>query len=190
MALLRYLLKGMSLYQEDNHQQLTTNPMIYTPSSDGSSPGVLLDQMDIAPTFIATPSLYSCVMYLQPHFCYYMLCHVSHAIKTFLPSQVSILTKMKSENVWCVNKEDLYYPKNKTCLLCAVSMSWISSIKHHVCHRHFPCQWVHCSNSTIFHNWGSSVQVWWTQCHPSPMLSRTEDLEIWVGTWGCCKFFG
>jgi enhancer of polycomb-like protein len=34
-ALLRYLLKGMSLYQEDDHQWLTTDPTIYTPSSDG-----------------------------------------------------------------------------------------------------------------------------------------------------------
>jgi hypothetical protein len=35
MALLRYLLKGMSLYQEDNHQLLTTDPTIYTLSLDG-----------------------------------------------------------------------------------------------------------------------------------------------------------
>jgi hypothetical protein len=35
IALLRYLLKGMSLYQEDDHQRLTTDPTIYTPSSDG-----------------------------------------------------------------------------------------------------------------------------------------------------------
>ena len=34
MASLRYLLKGMSLYQEDDHRWLTTDPTIYTLSSD------------------------------------------------------------------------------------------------------------------------------------------------------------
>ena len=48
---LRYLLKGMSLYQEDNHQQLTTNPTVYTPSSDGQLLGFLPYQTGIAPAF-------------------------------------------------------------------------------------------------------------------------------------------
>jgi enhancer of polycomb-like protein len=50
-ALLRYLLKGMSLYQEDDHQQLTTDPTIYTPSSDGCLFGFLPYRMGIAPAF-------------------------------------------------------------------------------------------------------------------------------------------
>ena len=41
----------MSLYQEDNHQRLTTDPMIYTPSSDGRLLGFLLYRTGIAPTF-------------------------------------------------------------------------------------------------------------------------------------------
>ena len=40
-TLLRYLLKRMSLYQKDDHQQLTTDPTIYTPSSDGRLFGFL-----------------------------------------------------------------------------------------------------------------------------------------------------
>jgi hypothetical protein len=31
IVLLRYLLKRMSLYEEDDHQRLTTDPTIYTP---------------------------------------------------------------------------------------------------------------------------------------------------------------
>ncbi|KAF8496389.1 hypothetical protein F5888DRAFT_1833868 [Russula emetica] len=50
-ALLRYLLKGMSLYQEDDHQQLTTDPTIYTPSSDGRLFGFLPYRTGIAPAF-------------------------------------------------------------------------------------------------------------------------------------------
>jgi enhancer of polycomb-like protein len=50
-ALLRYLLKGMSLYQEDDHQWLTTDPTIYTPSSDGHLFGFLPYRMGIAPVF-------------------------------------------------------------------------------------------------------------------------------------------
>ena len=62
MASLRYLLKGMPLYQEDDHQRLITDPMIYTPSSDGRLLGVLPYQMDIAPPFVATPLVFiSCI---------------------------------------------------------------------------------------------------------------------------------
>jgi enhancer of polycomb-like protein len=50
-ALLRYLLKGMSLYQEDDHQRLTTDPTIYTPSSDGRLFGFLPYRTGIAPAF-------------------------------------------------------------------------------------------------------------------------------------------
>ncbi|KAF8487810.1 hypothetical protein F5888DRAFT_1639717 [Russula emetica] len=50
-ALLRYLLKGMSLYQEDDHQRLTTDPTIYTPSSVGCPFGFLPYRMGIAPVF-------------------------------------------------------------------------------------------------------------------------------------------
>ena len=48
---LRYLLKGMLLYQEDVHQQLTTNPTVYTPSSDGQLLGFLPYQTGITPAF-------------------------------------------------------------------------------------------------------------------------------------------
>jgi enhancer of polycomb-like protein len=48
---LRYLLKGMSLYQEDDHQRLTTDPTIYTPSSDGRLLGFLPYRTGIAPAF-------------------------------------------------------------------------------------------------------------------------------------------
>jgi enhancer of polycomb-like protein len=51
-ALLRYLLKGMSLYQEDDHQRLTTDPTIYTPSSDGHLFGFLPYRTGIAPVFL------------------------------------------------------------------------------------------------------------------------------------------
>ena len=51
IALLRYLLKGMSLYQEDDHQRLTTDPTIYTPSSDGRLLGFLPYRTGIAPAF-------------------------------------------------------------------------------------------------------------------------------------------
>ena len=62
MASLRYLLKGMPLYQEDDHQQLTTNPMIYTLSSDSHLLGVLPYWMDIAPPFVTTPLVFiSCI---------------------------------------------------------------------------------------------------------------------------------
>ncbi|KAF8494917.1 hypothetical protein F5888DRAFT_1805235 [Russula emetica] len=47
----KYLLKGMSLYQEDDHQQLTTDPTIYTPSSDGRLFGFLPYRTGIAPAF-------------------------------------------------------------------------------------------------------------------------------------------
>ena len=50
-TLFRYLLKGMSLYQEDDHQWLTTDPTIYTPSSDGHLLGFLPYRMGIAPAF-------------------------------------------------------------------------------------------------------------------------------------------
>lgn len=50
-ALPRYLLKGMSLYQEDDHQRLTTDPTIYTPSSDGRLFGFLPYRTGIAPAF-------------------------------------------------------------------------------------------------------------------------------------------
>ena len=50
-SLLRYLLKGMSLYQEDDHQRLTTDPTIYTPSSDGRLFGFLPYRTGIAPAF-------------------------------------------------------------------------------------------------------------------------------------------
>ena len=88
-------------------------------------------------------------MYLQPHFYYYVLCHVSHAIRTFLPSWVSIPTKTKLENVRHVSKEDFYYPKNETHLSCAVSVGWTSSIKHHICHGPFPCRWGHRSTQIL-----------------------------------------
>jgi enhancer of polycomb-like protein len=48
-ALLRYLLKGMYLYQEDDHQRLTTDPTIYTPSSEGRLFAPY--RMGIAPVF-------------------------------------------------------------------------------------------------------------------------------------------
>ena len=51
ITLLRYLLKGMSLYQEDDHQRLTTDPTIYTPSSDGRLFGFLPYRTGIAPAF-------------------------------------------------------------------------------------------------------------------------------------------
>ena len=51
MTLFRYLLKGMSLYQEDDHQRLTTDPTIYTPSSDGRLLGFLPYRTGIAPAF-------------------------------------------------------------------------------------------------------------------------------------------
>ena len=52
LASLRYPLKGrMSLYQEDDHQQLTTNLTIYMPSSDGCFLGFLPYKMGIAPVF-------------------------------------------------------------------------------------------------------------------------------------------
>ena len=41
----------MSLYQEDGHQRLTTDPAIYTPSSDGHLFGLLLYRTGIAPAF-------------------------------------------------------------------------------------------------------------------------------------------
>lgn len=48
----KYLLKGMSLYQEDDHQRLTTDPTIYTPSSDGRLlQGFLPYRTGIAPAF-------------------------------------------------------------------------------------------------------------------------------------------
>ncbi|KAF8489872.1 hypothetical protein F5888DRAFT_1808461 [Russula emetica] len=47
----KYLLKGMSLYQEDDHQRLTTDPTIYTPSSDGRPFGFLPYRTGIAPAF-------------------------------------------------------------------------------------------------------------------------------------------
>lgn len=47
----RYLLKGMSLYQEDDHQRLTTDPTIYTPSSDGRLLGYLPYRTGITPAF-------------------------------------------------------------------------------------------------------------------------------------------
>ena len=49
-ALLRYL-KGVSLYWEDDHQRLTTDSTVYTPSSDGRLFGFLLYQVGIAPVF-------------------------------------------------------------------------------------------------------------------------------------------
>ena len=62
MASLRYLLKGMPLYQEDDHQWLTTDPMIYTPSSDGHLLWFLPYWMDIAPTFVTMPIVFiSCI---------------------------------------------------------------------------------------------------------------------------------
>jgi hypothetical protein len=51
IALLRYLLKGMFLYQEDDHQRLTADPTIYTPSSDGRPFGFLPYRTGIAPAF-------------------------------------------------------------------------------------------------------------------------------------------
>ena len=50
-ALLIYLLKGMSLYQEMFHQRLTTNPTIYTLSSDGCLFGFLPYRTGIVSTF-------------------------------------------------------------------------------------------------------------------------------------------
>jgi enhancer of polycomb-like protein len=50
-VLCRYLLKGMSLYQEDDHQRLTTDPTIYTPSSDGRLLGYLPYRTGITPAF-------------------------------------------------------------------------------------------------------------------------------------------
>ncbi|KAI0262080.1 enhancer of polycomb-like-domain-containing protein [Gloeopeniophorella convolvens] len=47
----KYLLKGMSLYQEDDHQRLTTDPTIYTPSPDGRLLGFLPYRTGIAPAF-------------------------------------------------------------------------------------------------------------------------------------------
>ena len=41
----------MSLYQEDDRQRLTTDPTIYTPSSDGCLLGFLPYRTGIAPTF-------------------------------------------------------------------------------------------------------------------------------------------
>ena len=41
----------MSLYQEDGHQRLTTDPMIYTPSSDGRLLKFLPYRTGIAPAF-------------------------------------------------------------------------------------------------------------------------------------------
>ena len=41
----------MSLYQEDDHQRLTTDPTIYTPSSDGRLFGFLPYRTGIAPAF-------------------------------------------------------------------------------------------------------------------------------------------
>jgi enhancer of polycomb-like protein len=50
-VLFRYLLKGMSMYQEDDHQRLTTDPTIYTPSSDGRLLGYLPYRTGITPAF-------------------------------------------------------------------------------------------------------------------------------------------
>ncbi|KAI9453934.1 enhancer of polycomb-like-domain-containing protein, partial [Russula earlei] len=47
----KYLLKGMSLYQEDDHTRLTTDPTIYTPSSDGRLLGFLPYRTGITPAF-------------------------------------------------------------------------------------------------------------------------------------------
>jgi len=47
----KYLLKGMSMYQEDDHQRLTTDPTIYTPSSDGRLLGYLPYRTGITPAF-------------------------------------------------------------------------------------------------------------------------------------------
>ncbi|KAF8262142.1 hypothetical protein EI94DRAFT_1886678 [Lactarius quietus] len=47
----KYLLKGMSLYQEDDHQRLTTDLTIYTPSSDGRPLGISPYQTGIASAF-------------------------------------------------------------------------------------------------------------------------------------------
>jgi hypothetical protein len=41
----------MSLYQEDNHQRLTTDPTIYTPSSNGHLLGFLPYRTSITPAF-------------------------------------------------------------------------------------------------------------------------------------------
>ena len=41
----------MSMYQEDDHQRLTTDPTIYTPPSDGCLFGFLPYRMGIAPAF-------------------------------------------------------------------------------------------------------------------------------------------
>jgi hypothetical protein len=49
-ALLRYL-KGVSLYWEDDHQRLTTDPTVYTPLSNGRLFGFLLYQVGIASVF-------------------------------------------------------------------------------------------------------------------------------------------
>ena len=49
-ALLRYL-KGVSLYHEVDHLQLTTDPTIYTPSSDGRLFEFLHYQVGITPVF-------------------------------------------------------------------------------------------------------------------------------------------
>jgi len=51
IALPRYLLKGMSLYQEDDHERLTADPTIYTPSFDGRLLGFLPYWTGIAPAF-------------------------------------------------------------------------------------------------------------------------------------------
>ncbi|KAH9036468.1 hypothetical protein EDB85DRAFT_758618 [Lactarius pseudohatsudake] len=45
------LLKGMSIYQEDSHQRLTTDLLIYTPSPDGRLLGVFPYRTGIAPAF-------------------------------------------------------------------------------------------------------------------------------------------
>ena len=58
----------MSLYQEDDHQWLTTNPTIYTPSSDGHLLDFCLIGWASLLHFVATPLLYSCLMYLRPPF--------------------------------------------------------------------------------------------------------------------------
>ena len=50
-TLLRCLLKGMSLHEEDDQQRLTTDPTIYTPSSDGRLFGFLPYRTGIAPAF-------------------------------------------------------------------------------------------------------------------------------------------
>ena len=45
-------------------------------------------------------------------------------------------------------------------------------------------------NSYTFHKRDSSAQAWWTQLPPSPMFSKTRDLEIQLGTRGHCRNLG